>query len=71
MTPSDYCRCLVLDIAGAVILAFGLVLKTPEAALEESTPRDAPRAVQPGPRMGRSDDFSLAGVAEVENAEAL
>ena len=30
---------LVLDIAGAMIIALGLVLKTPEAALEESTPR--------------------------------
>ena len=28
----------VLDIAGAVILAFGLVLKTPEAALERLGP---------------------------------
>lgn len=40
MTPSAVTAGgLVLDIAGAVILAFGLVLKTPEAALEESTPR--------------------------------
>src|SRR5712691_2880741 len=30
---------LVLDITGAIILALGLVLKTPEGALEESTPK--------------------------------
>ena len=30
---------LVLDIAGAIILVRGLVLKRPEEALEESTPR--------------------------------
>jgi hypothetical protein len=39
MTPSAVTAGgLVLDIAGALILAFGLVLKTPEAALKESTP---------------------------------
>jgi hypothetical protein len=30
---------LILDIAGALILALGLVVKTPEATLEEATPR--------------------------------
>jgi hypothetical protein len=40
MTPSAVTAGgLVLGITGAVILAMGLVLKTPQATLEESTPK--------------------------------
>jgi hypothetical protein len=40
MTPSAVSACgLTLDISGAVIIALGLVLKTPDQALEESTPK--------------------------------
>jgi hypothetical protein len=50
---------LLLDISGAIILALGLVMKTPELALEESTPRWDFNAVLDGSLAAQTADAQV------------
>jgi hypothetical protein len=56
---------LIFDIAGALILALGLVLKTPQAALDEATPRWGFNAVLDASLAAQSADAQVGAGALV------